>query len=410
MASFRNIDINCLPEVGEMPNQPKNFSFPKQSYGKTKVTNQAFQPTWFQRWHWLHYDSGEDKVFCHLCVTALKTKKMKSEGYIVEAFVVRGYCNWKDATGDKGSFTGHESSAVHRRAVEVIETLPKTTTDVGELLSTSHTQEKIANRTDILKIFQSIQYLARQSIALRGDQIDLESNFIQLLKLRGTDDNIMKNLEKHTDKYTCHQIQNEMIKIMTLSVLWKLAVEYHESRYEVTDASNREQVVICLCRVDEHLEPQENFIGLYKVDETSANTITGALSDVLKRMNLSRSNCRGQCYDGASNMSGIRRGTAAQFLSREPHALYLHCYSHALNLVVGDTVRKVKLLRDTLNICLEISKLFKYSPKRDTAFENLKSQLAPSNPDFRTFCPTRWTVRANSLNSIFQNYNVLKEF
>ena len=31
------------------------------------------------------------------------------------------------------------------------------------------------------------------------------------------------------------------------------------------DASNREQVVICLRRVDESFEPQEEFIGLYKV-------------------------------------------------------------------------------------------------------------------------------------------------
>ena len=57
-----------------------------------------------------------------------------------------------------------------------------------------------------------------------------------------------------------------------------------------------------------------------------------------------------------------------------------------------------------------MSKLLKYSPKRDTAFEALKSEIAPSNPGFRTLCPTRWTVRAVTLNSIFKNYCVLKEF
>ena len=45
--------------------------------------------------------------------------------------------------------------------------------------------------------------------------------------------------------------------------------------------------------------------------------------------------------------------------------------------------------------------------QRDAAFETLKSQLAPNNPGFGTLCPTRWTVRATSLNSIYQNY---KEF
>ena len=72
----------------------------------------------------------------------------------------------------------------------------------------------------------------------------------------------------------------------------------------------------------------EEFIGLYKVDETSANIITNVLSDVLQRMDLPVSKCRGQCYDGANNMSGIRQGTAAQFLLQEPRALYNHCYGH----------------------------------------------------------------------------------
>ena len=54
--------------------------------------------------------------------------------------------------------------------------------------------------------------------------------------------------------------------------------------------------------------------------------------------------------------------------------------------------------------------MLKYSPKRDAAFESLQLELAPSNPGFRTLCPTRWTVRATALNSIYHNFIVLKEF
>ena len=266
-------------------------------------------------------------------------------------------------------------------------------------------------------MFQTIQFLSRQSLALRGDQNDQESNFVQLMKLREIDDsNVRKHLDQSTDKYTCHQIQDEMIRIIALHTLRNISADFQAATYysimadEVTDASNREQVVICLRRVDTSFEPHEEFIGLYKVDETSANTITKALMDVLERMHLSLSSSRGQCYDGASNMSGIRRGTAAQFLLKEPHALYNHCYDHALNLAVGDTIKQIKLLRDTLDTCLQMSKLLKYSPKCDTAFEALKSEIAPSNPGFRTLCPKRWTVRAATLNSIFKNYCVLKEF
>lgn len=250
-----------------------------------------------------------------------------------------------------------------------------------------------------------------------GDHFDFESNFLQLKKLCGADDdNIMKHLAQNSDKYTCHQVQNEIIRIMALTVLRKLATDFHTSVHfflmanEVTDSSNREQVVVCLHRVDKDFEAHEEFIGLYKVEETSVDIITSALSDVLCRMDLQISSCRGQCYDGASNMSGIRRGVATQYLSEEPRALYNHCYGHVLNLAVGDTIKQVKLLRYTLDTFFEISKLFKFSPRCDAAFEALKSQLAPNNPWFRTLCLTRWTVQAASLNSIYQNYNVLKEF
>lgn len=56
-----------------------------------------------------------------------------------------------------------------------------------------------------------------------------------------------------------------------------------------------------------------------------------------------------------------------------------------------------------------ISQLLKYSPKRDTYFETLKKELAPDTPGVRVLCPTRWTVRAQSLKSILENCSVLLE-
>ena len=126
---------------------------------------------------------------------------------------------------------------------------------------------------------------------------------------------------------------------------------------EVTDSSNREQVVVCIRWLDEKLESHEDFIGLYKVDDISADTIVTLLKDVILRFNLNIHRCRGQCYDGASNMSGRRTGVATQIASEESRAVYIHCYGHALNLAVGDTVKQIKMLRDALEVTHEISKL-----------------------------------------------------
>ena len=37
----------------------------------------------------------------------------------------------------------------------------------------------------------------------------------------------------------------------------------------------------------------------------------------------------------------------------------------------------------------------------------MKSELSPDTPGFRVLCPTRWTVRAASLQSVLDNYDVL---
>ena len=46
--------------------------------------------------------------------------------------------------------------------------------------------------------------------------------------------------------------------------------------------------------------------------------------------------CRGQCYDGASNINDNRYGLATQISTEEKCAIYVHCYGHALNLDVDE--------------------------------------------------------------------------
>ena len=206
-----------------------------------------------------------------------------------------------------------------------------------------------------------------------------------------------------------------MLQIMALSILRDLvhriksSVFYSIMADETADASNREQIVIVIRHVSDELVPHEEFTGLAKVPSIDANTVKETTEDSLLRMNLSLKNCRGQCYDGASNMTGVKKGVASQISSKEPRAIFTHCYGHALNLAVGDTVKQSKLMRDAFNTTHEISKLLKYSPKRDSLIECLKQNIAPETQGFRTLCPTRWTVRAASLKSVIDNYTVLQE-
>ena len=287
------------------------------------------------------------------------------------------------------------------------------------MLSAERSKQKDVNRSYLRKVLQNLIYLARQGLPMRGNWVSVEggigceedSNFHQLLLLRANDDETILNiLRQKTRKYTDHHIQNEILQIMALQHLRTIADEIRKSGYfvlesdEVTDASNKEQVIVGLRWVDSCLEPHEDFIGLHVVDDITTDTIVHVLKDTVLCMNLNMSMCRAQCYDGASNM----KKAAKEIKSIEPRALYLHCYGHSLNLAVADTLKGVKVMSDVMDHALEICKLLKYSPRRDAIFHKLKEEISPQVPGLRNLCPTRWTVRAASLESIRLNYETLE--
>ena len=279
--------------------------------------------------------------------------------------------------------------------------------------------EQALRRRVLLKIISSIRYLARQSLALRGHNNDEEGNLYQLMKHRGEDDEeILEWLKKKSSKSLTTESQNELIRIMALHVLRQLTAKFHKSPFitimidETTDITNQEQVVVVLRTVGENFSIEEDLVGLYSVSRIDATTLVTVIKDTLIRLNLPVNKLRGQCYDGCSTMSGHRSGVAKQIRDEEARAVYTHCYSHSLSLAASDTIKKSKLMKSALEITHEITKLIKLSPRREAIFKALKEEeeMASSDPSggsIKLLCPTRWTVRADSLLSIIENYSEL---
>ena len=259
----------ALADVPVKPaHPPPIFVFPKWDFGK-KVVQRSSQADWFTAWPWLHYRSTDDVVFCHVCITAMKHKGMKqSRGD--SSFTNVGFKNWKDATI---SFRDHQSSVTHKTALQLVVDIPVLYPDVGEMISTGHAKEKRDSRQCLLKILSNVAFLARQGLAFRGDGDESNSNFLQLLKLRGLDDpRIPEWIAKKANKYTSHDIQDELLKVMAITVLRKIFTDLAAVRYfcimcdECTDAANREKLVVCVRWVDSYLEAHEEFIGLYLLE------------------------------------------------------------------------------------------------------------------------------------------------
>ena len=170
-----------------------------------------------------------------------------------------------------------------------------------------------------------------------------------------------------------------------------------------------EQLTFCIRWADDNSVAHEDFIGLHPIPDTSADEIVAVIKDILIRMNLKIENARGQCYDGAASMAGKRLGVATQIKTLNNKCLYTHCYGHALNLAVGDVFKGIPCLDSVFRTALEISKLVKKSPKRDTKLNELREMNENDTKSIHNLCPTRWTVRGEAFESYLNNYNQLME-
>ena len=104
---------------------------------------------------------------------------------------------------------------------------------------------------------------------------------------------------------------------------------------------------------------------IFCIPSIESDKMVSILKDTLSRLNLPLSKVRGQCYDGANNMSGIRNGVATQICKEEPRAVYTQCYGHSLNLAAADAIKQRKVMKSAIATTHEVTKLIKYSPHRD---------------------------------------------
>lgn len=109
-SSSSSLSTEMWASLGDEPNQPSQFNFPKRTFDEKKPIHLSFQSSWLVKWPWIHYDQVNDRPYCFTCTKASKIRKMPTFAYnrSEEAFVSRGYSIWKDASGDrKGTFPCH---------------------------------------------------------------------------------------------------------------------------------------------------------------------------------------------------------------------------------------------------------------------------------------------------------------
>ena len=126
--------------------------------------------------------------------------------------------------------------------------------------------------------------------------------------------------------------------------------------------------------------------------------------DVLRRCNLPLVICRGQAYDGAANMQGIRNGVASQIQAEIPSAIPVHCLVHCLQLVLQEAGGKCWSLREASEILKEIVQLVNLSTLLAQNLENYEGVVR-----LKPLCPTPWTIRTKAFSADPVDYVVLQQ-
>ncbi|XP_065900823.1 zinc finger MYM-type protein 1-like [Dysidea avara] len=409
-----NFNIPYHPSAVDSSKRQQLYS--GKEHGKQKSHSRTIQSSWYEAHPWITVCTSEYKVYCATCRAANEQCLLNSI-HAKSTFIRQGFNNWKKALE---KFREHECSNMHREAVEKLTAKAKGVR-IDALCDTQLRKDQEYHRKMFMKLLQAIQYLSRQGLPLRGHREDAESfsgNLYQLLLPQAKDCPEMISWLNRRE-YISPEIVNEIITLMSKSVLRNILADVSKSLWysvivdEATDVSHNEQMSMSLRWTDDNYETHESNVGLVQLPDTKAQTIFSAVKDTLiSTCSLSINQCRGQAYDGASNMSGINNGVQALFKAEVEQALYVHCLAHSLNLCLKDVTKTCDMIRDVLNFIYELTQLIKMSPKRLTLFESLRKEVTVNTgeltPHLRMLCPTRWTVRHSSIFSILKNYSTIQ--
>lgn len=78
---------------------------------------------------------------------------------------------------------------------------------------------------------------------------------------------------------------------------------------------------------------REEFLDFLHTDRITGEVLACKLKGALVGYGISLQDCRGQGYDGASNMSSAG-GVQGLLLAENSKAVYIHCNSHILNMCI----------------------------------------------------------------------------
>ena len=372
------------------------------------------------------FSPSTNSIFCLPCslfIPLHATKRGMKDRSQLSSFVNIGCSNYKKMYEKEAI---HSQSEYHQDACFVAEGI-KHRFEQPETTISFQVNSDLQNRQKLYKhiltrIAQVIHFCGKQGIALRGHNEDTNDshhnpgNFLAILQLLSKND---PELEGHLTKplmknctYIRQRSQNEMIEVIGKQIIQKDIINeirssgMHSILCDEVSSSNDEILSLCIRFVDSKKQIREEFVDFIEMDRITGEALYEAISNFYQNHSLSLQELHGQCYDGASNMSGVRKGLSGRILEQSKKAFYTHCTSHALNLCIAATCKEQNI-QTILSQMTALSIFFKYSPKREKLLEYVVEKETHSCPQRKVvigLCKTRWAERDIAFEHFYLAY------
>ncbi|CAF3654027.1 unnamed protein product [Rotaria sordida] len=275
------------------------------------------------------------------------------------------------------------------------------------------------NKNIIITLIDSARFLCRQGLAFRREPAE-EGNFIQLINLLRRRDALFddwfnqKQIEKYQVSYLSAQSQDEFIKLLgehvqqTIIDLVNTSPFYSIMIDSTPDASHRE-IYTVVVRYTNDFNVEERLITATELPSKVGLDISNLLFDVLEKFNISTDKLIAQCYDNASNMSGVNKGVQACVTNKlRREIIFIPCGAHSSNLAVKYACDCGTEFISLFNLLQEIYNYFTKSIKRHYV---LRQELESSEFGVlvKSLADTRWTANFETLHAIDVSFEQIVE-
>lgn len=409
---------------------PKSYKLPHSLHTKGgKELKRYLGHHHLEQRSWLAYSHEKQGLFCKFCMLFAGERCGHNKGMIAQNLVTQPLTTYAKLLGKQGHLQSHEDTSYHKACVQAgidfLKSYHNPQKSVVNQVDSQRLQQVKENRDRLRPIVESIIFLGRQNIPLRGHRDDgcldetagpsNEGNFRELLrfKVASGDENLKRHLSTASSRatYISNTSQNDLITccgdIITETILnqVKNAKYYSVIFDETTDISHTEQLSLNLRYLHKN-EIREDFVKFVDAfdnisaispdqDPNSEQRLTGeALGKIvlklLQELSLDLNNCVGIGTDSCSVMSSEAIGAVTEMQKVMKSACRCPCLNHVLNNSISTSVR-VACIRNAVGVMKTVVSFFNMSAKRNQVLKaTLGYQLS-------SLCETRWVERHESV-------------